>query len=184
MIVFQKIQKCLLAAAVLGLFSVTARANCWEEAARPYGLDPLLLYAIAGVESDFRWDAVNRDHYQKTKSVDIGGMQINSSHLGWLKKEGIEEKDLYDPCTNVKVGARILYQNTLKYGMVWRAVGAYNAACVVLKGEQCDKARETYIRKVWARYERAVRQTADAAGSGKIATVAATPVPELRVLGE
>lgn len=64
----------------------------------------------------------------KDGSYDIGCMGINSSWLPRLEKKfGITEQDLYDPCTNVNVGAWVLAKNKRTFGDHWRAIGAYNA---------------------------------------------------------
>lgn len=61
-------------------------------------------------------------------SYDIGCMGINSSWLPLLQKKfGITERDLYNHCTNINVGAWVYAKNVRQYGDNWRAVGAYNA---------------------------------------------------------
>ena len=115
---------------MLALTSSHATA-CWEEAAAYYGVNPYLLYAIAKTESGLRPDAINRGN--KNGSYDIGLMQINSSWLPTLRKHGIEEKQLYDPCTNIQVGAWILAHNMQRLGVTWNAVGAYNARDAALR---------------------------------------------------
>lgn len=87
-----------------------------------YGISPLLLKAIAGVESDFNPYAINRN---KDGSYDFGVMQINSF---WVKTLGIDNwLKLGDPCFNVKVGAWVLSQCIERHGYNWEAVGCYNA---------------------------------------------------------
>lgn len=136
---------------IAGLFtSMCAKAFCFEQAGREYNVNPKLLAAIAQVESSMKHDVLNETHIERTKTFDIGLMQINSGALKQLGKEGItKEMLLRDPCTNVRVGARILSEKFKKEGPGWEGVGAYNAACVQLKGEACRKARATYTTKVW-----------------------------------
>ena len=122
---------------------------CWHQAAQRYSVSAELLYAIARVESDLNPLAVNRSHHARTGSYDIGLMQINSSHLHTLARYGIGESDLYDPCTNIHVGAWLLADSFSRHGPTWEAVGAYNAACTRLKGAVCETARATYARRVY-----------------------------------
>lgn len=138
----------LTALAVLAPAPAQAQA-CWKEAAQRYGISANLLYAIARVESNLNPKAVNRSHAQRTGSYDIGLMQINSRHLSVLSRHGIQESDLFDPCTNIQVGAWLLSDLFSRRGATWDAVGAYNAACSQLKGEACAKARAQYAWRVY-----------------------------------
>ena len=138
----------LTALAVLATMPSWARA-CWEEAAQRYGISANLLYAIARVESNLNPKAVNRTHSQRTGSYDIGLMQINSGHLSTLAHNGIRETDLFEPCTNIQVGAWLLSDLFSRQGATWDTVGAYNAACSQLNGEACTKARAQYAWRVY-----------------------------------
>jgi soluble lytic murein transglycosylase-like protein len=97
---------------------------CWNEAAQRYGVNPQLLYAIAKTESGLNSRALNRN---PDGSYDIGLMQINSRWIPTLRRYGISEARLFDPCTSIHVGAWILAQNMRRLGNTWNAVGAYNA---------------------------------------------------------
>jgi len=143
-------------------------AMCFAEAGARYSLPPQLLCAVAACESNLRPEAMNRSHEARTGTVDIGLMQINSSHLPWLRKHGISEDGLMDACTNVHVGAYILASNLQRYGDTWEAVGAYNAACSQLKGEKCLEARSRYA---WCVHSKLAR----CASLGSAPPVTATP---------
>jgi soluble lytic murein transglycosylase-like protein len=141
----------LTASLVLASFCIHAEAYCFVEAGQRYGVDPVLLQAIAKVESSGKWDAMNRNHQKHTHSVDIGLMQINSR---WLQREpllslGYTEAHLLNPCTNVMVGAWVLAGNFRTYGINWDAVGAYNASCTALDKAHCTRARNVYAWKVY-----------------------------------
>lgn len=100
--------------------------RCFSTVGSYYHINPLLLRAIARTESHFNPAAINRNG---DGSVDLGLMQINSQWLPTLAQAGIDaHRLLSDPCLNVAVGALILRDDIKRYGVSWKAVGAYNAA--------------------------------------------------------
>lgn len=130
-----------------------AKATCWDEASAQHGIPSDVLKAIAKVESNFNASAIRRPFKAGNKdgSYDVGLVQINSSHFPMLKSRfGISEQDLYDPCTNLKVGAWILSDNVRRLGWNWNAIGAYNAGCRKLSAERCNELRSVYANKVYA----------------------------------
>jgi soluble lytic murein transglycosylase-like protein len=124
-------------------------AACWSDAERLYGVSSHLLYAVARVESGLHADALNLSHRTRTGTYDIGLMQINSGHLPKLASFGIAERDLLEPCTSIMVGAWLLAESFARRGVSWDAVGAYNAACTQLKGDDCASARSRYAWRVY-----------------------------------
>ena len=102
--------------------------RCLQAAAVKYGLDFHLLKAIARVESGFNPRAVRRPFAAGGNgTTDYGLMQINSTWLPTLKRWGISQEDLFDPCVSADVGAWVLRSNFNTLGTSWNAVGAYNA---------------------------------------------------------
>ncbi len=122
---------------------------CAAQAAEHYGLQTLEVLAVSCVESRMNPNAINKTHQERTGSVDIGAMQINSRNVPALAKYGIGQQEIKNECVNYYVGAWLLAQNKRKYGDSWNAYGAYNAACTQLKGNDCVRARSTYAWKVY-----------------------------------
>lgn len=140
----------ILVLLLLACSALPARADCFDLAEQRYGIRAPLLRAIASAESNNRANAV---HSNRDGSVDLGVMQVNSSHLPQLSVYGIERRHLLDACTSIMVGAWLLAQNMQRYGPTWRAVGAYNA------GQRSDReaSRARYVRKVLPLYESQLR---------------------------
>lgn len=103
--------------------------QCFVTAGQRFGINPLLLRAIAWQESGMRPDAVghNDPSLPARFARDLGVMQINTQHLDRLGRHGISEQDLFDPCVNIHVGAWILADAVRRHGMTWKAVGVYHS---------------------------------------------------------
>ncbi len=115
-----------------------ADAFCFDEAGVQYGINPLVLRAIAKEESNFDPAAVN---WNSNGTYDYGLMQINSI---WRTVLGEERwKALGDACYNTKTGAWILANCIDKYGYNWKAVGCYNS--------QTPEISEKYAKRVFKR---------------------------------
>ncbi|VVD84954.1 invasion protein IagB [Pandoraea morbifera] len=144
--VMARVATSLLITTVGAGFTPRARADCWDVAANRYRLDPLLLYAIAQVESNLDLAAHN---VNRNGTRDIGLMQINSIHLPRLAKYGVTERRLReDACTSIITGAWILAGFVQQFGYGWEAVGAYNAGT----GQARASLRKRYADKVRKRY--------------------------------
>jgi len=104
---------------------VPAHADCFDDAAQHYNVNPWILRAITAQESGFNANAkhpVNRDG-----SIDRGATGINSVHLPELARYGITADDLKDYCKSIYLAGWHLRSMTNKYGNTWEAVGAYNS---------------------------------------------------------
>ena len=121
------------------LLSSSAAADCWHEAAKTYGLEPIELGAIACVESRLNVRALSPVGAR-------GVMQVIPSNA---RAVGMHPDLLWDACTNIYMGAFVLAQMKAKHGDSWEAVGAYNASCTKLKGTSCRKARTDYAWSVF-----------------------------------
>lgn len=123
-------------------------ASCFIEAGLAYNIHPDVLWAMARVESGLDSRAVN---WNKDGSYDYGVMQINSR---WASVTGpLIWSRLWDPCTNIRIGALILSRCIKRYGYNYEAVGCYNAASL--------SKRVRYARKVLE----ALREAAHSAGN-------------------
>jgi hypothetical protein len=140
-----------LAALLLITTGAHAESLCFDEAGAMYGINPLILRAIAKVESDFNSRAIN---WNTNGTYDFGVMQINSS---WASTIGIDQWNrLGDRCSNIKTGAMILSGCMKKYGYTWKAIGCYNSqtpdkrdryAMIVFKELQHIERQEQQLKK-------------------------------------
>lgn len=123
------------------------QAACFSAAAGHFNLDKTLLVAISKWESTFNPKAINKNN---DGTEDYGMMQINSSHLPALEQAGFTKKDLFDPCTNIYIGAYILNDCIKRHGHTWRAVGAYNAG----SRKNREAARIRYVAHIKTMYQK------------------------------
>lgn len=115
--------------------------HCFFDAGKRYGVDPVLLIAIAKVESNFNPRAVN---VNRNGTRDYGIMQINSS---WLEKYRIPKEWIFDPCYNIHFGAMVLRRCMENYQHISLAVDCYN------KGSKA-KGHGAYVERVFRNYKR------------------------------
>ena len=130
-----------MAALLLAATGVHADPLCFDEAGAQYGINPIILRAIAKVESNYKTRAIN---WNRNGTYDFGVMQINSS---WASSLGMERwSTLGDSCSNIKTGAMILATCMKKYGYSWEAIGCYNS--------QTPDKRDKYARTVFNQLQR------------------------------
>ncbi len=96
-----------------------------EEAARDYGVDPALIYAVIRTESEFQPDAVSSQGA-------MGLMQLMPSTFEWLQdKRGQQphytEQQLCDPQINIDYGVYMLSILQQEFSDEVAVLSAYNA---------------------------------------------------------
>jgi soluble lytic murein transglycosylase-like protein len=129
------------------LTSATSASLCFQKAAEKFHVDPLLLHAIAEVETGVRNDIV---HVNRDGSKDYGLMQVNEINLSAAQEARITA----DPCFAVEKGAEVLSGMIARFGYSWAAVGGYNAGLAKSRAAR----RHHYAAKVSARYQVLVEQ--------------------------
>lgn len=131
----------------IAMIPAMAAASCWNEAATTHNVDPTLLKAIAWQESRGNPRAIGPSLSDGNRA--LGVMQINTIHLPELSQWGITRNDLFEACTNQKVGAWILKRCIDEFGALWRAVGCYYAG----PRSRAYAAMESYVSGVRKNYE-------------------------------
>lgn len=138
----------------------------FEDGCGMWGAPPSLAMAIAKVESDFRPWAINiqgQSYYMSNregalalikkaaaqrKSYDVGLMQINSY---WLRKFNLNPADVLDPKINIILGCWIISEELKRYGMTWKAIGAYHTP--VAKNPDRARAYAIKVLRTWEDYK-------------------------------
>jgi soluble lytic murein transglycosylase-like protein len=117
-------------------------AYCFAEASQRYGLNIEVLKAIAIQESSMRPQASRRN---TNGTEDRGLMGINSVHWPQLERFGISAEALFDPCTNVMVGAFLLAGHVRRVGATWNAVGDYHSRTPSLSTAYRDRIYRRWL---------------------------------------
>lgn len=130
----------VLISLLIAATSGTAAADCFDDAATAYRVNPWILRAIAFQESRFKPNTIN---HNTDGSVDVGMMGTNSVHFPELRRIGVTPAALYDPCTAIYVAARDLSMKMRRYGNTWRAVGTYHSKTPHLRDAYAERIRRT-----------------------------------------
>ncbi|ECB5086523.1 transglycosylase SLT domain-containing protein [Salmonella enterica subsp. enterica] len=140
--------------ALLFLMSAPVFAqDCFDRAGRDYGINSDLLRAISFRESSWRADALN---IVSPESYAVGAMQIHSQNFAHLSRFGITpDKLTSNVCMNIYTGAYYLAIAFKRWGVNWRAIGAYNAG--FRETDKQEMKRQKYAREVKVIYEKIVR---------------------------
>lgn len=139
---------------------ILALVPALNAAARAHGLDPLLLHAVAHVESRHNAQAVSPAGARGVMQV----MPATASGLGVADPQ----RNLHDPGTNLNAGALYLRRLLARYqGNLTLTLAAYNAGegAVAKYGQQVPPYPETqnYVKSVLAIYRRLQAQFGGAA---------------------
>lgn len=117
--------------------------QCIAAASARYAVPQLLIRAVMRQEGG----CGKRSAPNKNGTVDLGCMQINSSHLPVLRGYGISPTMLQNnDCLNIQVGTWFLRQSLSGAPDFWRGVGAYNSGGYTAEKE---KVNARYRTQVW-----------------------------------
>lgn len=141
-------------------------AGHFVSACEMWGTPPSLAMAIAKVESGMQPWAVNiqgKSYYPpdresalqlarkaaaQKKSFDLGLMQINSF---WLSRFGLDIADVIEPRINLILGCWILSEELKRYGLSWKAIGAYHTP--LNKNPSRARAYANKVLSIWEVYK-------------------------------
>ncbi len=122
----------------------TYSSDCFELAGRDYKIDPDLLRAISWHESRNRVNAIG---INPVTGYGSGLMQIDSQHFKELSRYGIKPEHLgYRPVHEYLYRCVLPAIAFKKWGVTWRAVGAYNAG--FRNTEEQERRRKIYATKI------------------------------------
>lgn len=133
-------------------FSPAVRDQCVRTSARQYYRSnyPISLSAFTDlVRAVLRQEAgcggVVRTN--NNKSMDVGCMQINSTHFSTLSRWGITPEAVrWNDCQNIMVGVWILDSEISRGSELWQSIGNYNS--------HTQKYNKKYQREVWTQLQK------------------------------
>ena len=126
---------------------LVANADCFDDAALRYQVNPWVLRGIAYVESGFNPKAQNRN---KNGTYDLGMMQTNTIHLKRLSRYGISRDHLFNACNSIYVAAWMVREKMNLHGNTWKAIGAYHSETPLYRDRYAAKVRGTIAH--WSKY--------------------------------
>lgn len=131
---------------------VSILANVILDESKKYGYDPRLLLAVILTESSLRKGEVSYMGAHGLMQVKPSVAQDVALRNG-LNWHG--ELSLFDPAYNIQLGSRYLFELTMKFGSVKKALVAYNVGETRLRDRLItgEKMPQQYLRKVMARYK-------------------------------
>ncbi|AYQ86057.1 lytic transglycosylase (plasmid) [Burkholderia gladioli] len=141
--------------------AATCKGDIFTDAATNYQLDPDLLRAIVWVESHGVPSAVGPRLADGHRAW--GAAQINDVHLPELVSYGVTQRDLLNPCINLRLSAWVLASCIRAKGPTWAAVGCYNTG----PGSRNTAAQARYVRLVQHAYAGYRAQSAAALHDGR-----------------
>jgi soluble lytic murein transglycosylase len=144
---------------------LTQAARCLQQEARTLSIDPWLLMAVIGVESNFNYLAVSpvgAEGWMQLMPA-TARAEAESRGLNW------EDGHSFDPVLNIQLGSRYLAELVTRFGRLDLALTAYNrgpdATRSLLRthGALPREVRAFYSDKVMTRYRQFLHQYQSAA---------------------
>ena len=120
---------------------LTVPLDCINKEAHEYHISEKLLISVLAVEQG----KVGLARKNKNGTYDLGPMQINTSWWPELYHYNITPKEvLYNPCTNIKVGAWILAKEISDGDNLLKSIGNYNS--------HTNYYNKLYLQKIRIKY--------------------------------